>query len=57
MLMSIRNIANTKNYSGITKGDVGEVVSKIHKKGRSKAGRRNIKRAEKQRIIRELAKV
>lgn len=57
MLMSIRNIANTKNYSGITKGDVGEVVSKIHKKGRSKAGRRNIKRAEKQRIIRELAKI
>ena len=54
MLMSIRNIANIKGYSLLTKDDVAEVVSKKHNKGRSKTGRRQIKRAEKQRISRGL---
>lgn len=54
MLMSIKNIASVKGYSQLTKDDVAEVVSKTHKKGRSKAGRRQIKRAENQRVSREL---
>lgn len=52
--MSITNIARTKRYSQLSKDDIAEVVSKVHNKGRSKAGRRKIKRAERQRIAREL---
>lgn len=54
MLMSIRNIARTKRYSQLSKDDIAEVVSKVNNKGRSKTGRRKIKRAEKQIISREL---
>lgn len=53
MLMSIRNIAKVTTHNGVTKGDVSEVVSKGHNKGRSKVGRRSVKRAEKQRMIRD----
>jgi hypothetical protein len=54
MLMSIKNIARTKGYNGLSKDDIAEVVSKIKRGGRSKAGRRQIKRAEKQAVAREL---
>jgi hypothetical protein len=54
MLMSLKNIASIKGYSLLSKDDIAEVVSKGHKKGRSKTGRRQIKRAEKQRIAREV---
>lgn len=53
MLMSIKNIASTKGYACITKGDADEVTAKAHNKGRSKIGRRQIKRAEKQRVTRD----
>lgn len=53
MLMSLKNIASVKGYSLLSKDDIAEVVSKGHKKGRSKAGRRQIKRAEKQRVSRD----
>lgn len=53
MLMSIKNIARVKGYSLLTKDDIAEVVSKKHKKGRSKVGRRQIKRAENQRVDKE----
>lgn len=52
MLMSIRNIASVKGYFGITKHDADEVTGKGHNKGHSKAGRRQIKRAEKHNVIR-----
>lgn len=53
MLMSLKNIASIKGYKLLSKDDIAEVVSKGHKKGRSKSGRRQMKRAEKQRISRE----
>lgn len=54
MLMSLKNIASVKGYKLLSKDDIAEVVSKDKKKGRSKAGRRQIKRAENQRVSREL---
>lgn len=52
MLMSIRNIAATKGFKLITKDDADEVTAKAHNKGHSKRGRRQIKRAENQRVQR-----
>lgn len=56
MLMSIANIAATTGHNGITKDDAGEVTSRVHKKGRSKIGRRQIKRSERQKLRNELSK-
>lgn len=54
MLMSIKSIARTQGHAAISKDDVGEVVSKSHNKGRSVQGRRKIKRAERQKVAREI---
>lgn len=54
MLMSLKNIASVKGYKLLSKDDIAEVVSKDKKKGRSKVGRRQIKRAENQRVSREV---
>jgi hypothetical protein len=53
MLMSIKNIAATKGFKMITRDDADEVTGKAHNKGHSKRGRRQIKRAENQRVARE----
>lgn len=52
MLMSIKNIAATKGFKLITRDDADEVTGKAHNKGHSKIGRRQIKRAEKQTVLR-----
>lgn len=54
MLMSIKNIAATKGFKLITKDDADEVTAKSHNKGHSKRGKRQIKRAEKQRLSRTM---
>lgn len=54
MLMSIKNIAATKGFKLITKDDADEVTAKGHNKGHSKKGKRQIKRAEKQRLSRTM---
>lgn len=56
MLMSLSNIARVKGYGQLSKDDIAEVVSKVGKKGRSKVGRRQIKRAEKQKLRQTMAK-
>lgn len=53
MLMSIKNIAATKGFKMVTRDDADEVTGKAHNKGHSKRGRRQIKRAENQRVQRE----
>lgn len=57
MLMSIKNIARTKGYAAISKDDISEVVSKVHGKGRTKAGRRKIKRSEKHKVRNEISNI
>lgn len=52
MLMSIKNIAATKGFKLITRDDADEVTAKGHNKGHSKIGRRQIKRAENQKVLR-----
>lgn len=54
MLMSIKNIAATKGFKMITRDDADEVTGKGHNKGHSKKGKRQIKRAEKQRLSRTM---
>lgn len=54
MLMSTKSIANVKGYTAISKDDVGEVVSKSHNKGRSKTGRRLVKRSDNNRVRKEI---
>lgn len=54
MLMSIRNMADVKNYRQICKDELGDLTSKIHGKGRSVTSRRRIKRAEKQNVRKAL---
>ena len=56
MLMSIRSIQNTKNYCHIGKDDAAEVWSKTKKGGRSKTGRRSIKRAERNNVRKDIAR-
>lgn len=56
MLMSIKSIARTQGHAAISKDDAGEVVSKTHNKGRSITGRRKIKRAERQKVAKEISR-
>lgn len=56
MLMSVRSIQRTKNYSLITKDDVGELWSQTHNGKRPKKGRRAIKRAERNNVRKEITR-
>lgn len=57
MLMAISNIARVKGYSQLSKDDIAEVVSKSGRKGRSKVGRRQIKRAEKHKLRQDMKRL
>lgn len=54
MLMSIRNMAEVKNYRQICKDELGDLTSKVHGKGRSVVSRRRVKRAEKQNVRKDI---
>lgn len=54
MLMSISNIASTTGHNGICRDDNGEVTARKHQGGRSKAGRRQIKRVERRQVRKEI---